>query len=223
MPAGAPRVEHLARRRLAVEVLAAAAADPQRRPLACAARTARSRRRARRCCAARAASLAARRRAGEGRVHGPAAARSAECRERSMPRDTCIFPYSAQRTSDGITLPGLSSALGIERMLERQHLLALGRRELHAHRGQLLDADAVLAGHGAAHRDAGLEDVGTEQLGTVQLVGVVGVEQDQGVQVAVAGVEHVGAAQAVGLLHAARWRAACRPSRRRGIVESMHM
>jgi hypothetical protein len=28
----------------------------------------------------------------------------------SKPRRTCIFPYSAQRASEGITLPGLSSS-----------------------------------------------------------------------------------------------------------------
>ncbi|MNZ97488.1 hypothetical protein D3C78_1167290 [compost metagenome] len=59
----------------------------------------------------------------------------------------------------------------------------------------------MLARHGAAHGHAGLEDVGTEQLAAVQLVGVVGIEQDQRVQVAVARVEHVGAAQLVLFLH----------------------
>jgi hypothetical protein len=85
--------------------------------------------------------------------------------------------------------------------LSAEHLLALLGAELHAHRVELLDAHAVLAGDGAAHRDAGLQDVGAEQLAAVQLVGVVGVEQDQRVQVAVAGVEDVAAAQAVLLLH----------------------
>jgi hypothetical protein len=59
----------------------------------------------------------------------------------------------------------------------------------------------VFAGDRAAHGHAGLQDVGAEQLAAAQLVGVVGIEQDQRVQVAVAGMEHVGAAQLVLLLH----------------------
>jgi hypothetical protein len=71
-------------------------------------------------------------------------------------------------------------------------------------------------------RDAGLQDVGAEQLAAVQLVGVVGVEQDQRVQVAVAGVEHVGAAQRY--FFSICWIASRMSARRlRGMVESMHM
>src|SRR5256885_4143109 len=44
----------------------------------------------------------------------------------------------------------------------------------------------MLARDRAAHGHAGLQDVGAEQLAAVQLVGVVGIEQDQRVQVAVA-------------------------------------
>src|SRR5436309_2695082 len=81
---------------------------------------------------------------------------------------------------------------------QRAHLLMLLGRELHTHRAQLLDAHAVLAGDGAAQAHAGLEDVGAEALAAMQLIGIVGVEEDQRVQVAVAGMEHVDAAQAVG-------------------------
>ena len=59
----------------------------------------------------------------------------------------------------------------------------------------------MLAGDGAAHLDALLQHLARELLGAVQLVGVVGVEQDERMQVAVAGVEHVRAAQAVFALH----------------------
>jgi hypothetical protein len=80
----------------------------------------------------------------------------------------------------------------------------------------------VLAGHRAAHGHAGLQDVGAEELAAVQLVRVVGIEQDQRVQVAVAGVEDVAAAQLVLLLHL--WMASRMSARRlRGMVESMHM
>jgi hypothetical protein len=53
----------------------------------------------------------------------------------------------------------------------------------------------VLAGQHAADLDAELEDVGAERLGALQLARLVGVVEDQRMQVAVAGVEHVGDAQ----------------------------
>ena len=120
-------------------------------------------------------------------------------------------------------LAGIQQFLGVEGALERQHLLAFGRSELHAHRRQLLDADAVLAGDGAAERDAGLEDVGAEQFAAVQLVGIVGIEQDQRVQVAVAGMEDVAAAQPVLDFSISAMRIRMSASLLRGIVESMHM
>src|SRR6266852_1314985 len=73
--------------------------------------------------------------------------------------------------------------------------------ELRAHLVDLLDADAVLAGDRAADRDALLEHLARELLGARELVGTVGVEQDQRMQVAVARMEHVRAAQAVFALH----------------------
>ena len=81
--------------------------------------------------------------------------------------------------------------------------------------------DAVLAGDGAADLDAQLEDLAAERLGALQLVRVVGVEQDQRMQVAVAGVEHVGAAQAVLLLHLGDARQHLAPGCLRGMVPSM--
>src|SRR5678816_355300 len=51
-------------------------------------------------------------------------------------------------------LPGIELAGRIEGALEAFHLRPLGGRELDAHRRQLLDADAVLAGDRAAHRHA---------------------------------------------------------------------
>ena len=59
----------------------------------------------------------------------------------------------------------------------------------------------MLAGHGAAHGDAGLQNVGAKEFAAVQLVGVVGVKQNQGVQIAVACVEHIEAAQLVFFFH----------------------
>ena len=109
-----------------------------------------------------------------------------------------VLGAALQRRYD---LARVEPAGGVEGALERVHLLALLDAELHAHRAQLLDTDAVLSGDGAAERDAGFQDLGAEELAAVQLVGVVGVEEDQRVQVAVAGVEDVAAAQCVLLLH----------------------
>ena len=66
-----------------------------------------------------------------------------------------------------------------------------------AHQVALLDADAVLAGQHAADLDAEPQDVGAERLGPLELAGLVGVVEDQRMQIAVAGVEDVGDAQAV--------------------------
>ena len=113
---------------LAVEVLGAAAADAQ------AALRARPR-----CAHALDERRSGRR---SSAVSEPSAARG----RRAAPRLTCMRPYSAQRDSVGITLPGLSRPLRVEGALDAEHLRALGGGELHAHRVELLDADAVLAG-----------------------------------------------------------------------------
>jgi hypothetical protein len=64
------------------------------------------------------------------------------------------------------------------------------------------------------------QDVGAELLCLLQLAGLVGVEQDQRVQIAVAGMEHVGDAQAV-LLRQLGHAAQHIGQPRRGIVPSM--
>ena len=69
--------------------------------------------------------------------------------------------------------------------------------ELRAHRVDLLDADAVLARDRAADLDAKLEDARAEGLGAFEIAGFVRIEEDQRMQIAVAGMEDVRAAQAV--------------------------
>ncbi len=54
----------------------------------------------------------------------------------------------------------------------------------------------MFAGNAAAHLHAEFEDLAAQVFGAFQLTGLVGIEQDQRVHVAVAGVEHVGHAQA---------------------------
>ena len=55
----------------------------------------------------------------------------------------------------------------------------------------------MLAGQAAADRDAQLQDLRARQLGAARLVGVVGIVEDERMQVAVAGVEHVRHLEAV--------------------------
>ena len=69
--------------------------------------------------------------------------------------------------------------------------------ELHAHLIDLLHPDAVFAGHGAADRHAQFEDLPAQLLRGFEFARPVCVVQDERVQVAVAGMEDVGHAQAV--------------------------
>ncbi len=118
----------------------------------------------------------------------------------SCPRCTCIRPNSAQRASVGTALPGFSSPDWIEGALDAEKRPELARRELRAHGAELLDAHAVLPGHGAAELHAFAQHLVGEFLAAVDFGGIAGVEEDDRVQVAVARVEHVQAAQAVLLL-----------------------
>ena len=86
-------------------------------------------------------------------------------------------------------------------MLEPEHLCVFFGGELHAHAAEFLDAHAVLARHRAAHRHAGFQNVGAKQFGPVQLLRVIRIEQDQRMQVAIARMKNVAAAQAVLALH----------------------
>ena len=55
----------------------------------------------------------------------------------------------------------------------------------------------MLAGDRSAERDAQPEDLGGQRLGAIVRAGLASVEEDQRMQVAVAGVEDVGDADAV--------------------------
>src|SRR6185503_13183968 len=103
----------------------------------------------------------------------------------------------------GEDLAGIEQMIGIERALHAHLLVEIDLRELLAHQVALLDADAMLAGQHAADPNAEPQDVGAELLGTVQFVGIVGVEQDQRMEVAVAGMEDVHDPEAVRLAHPA--------------------
>src|SRR5215212_4343478 len=89
-------------------------------------------------------------------------------------------------------LAGVEQPARVEGALDPLLLGEVGLVEHLAHQVALLDPDAVLARQHAADLDAELEDVGAERLRAVQLAQLVGVVEDERVQVAVAGVEHVG-------------------------------
>ena len=107
----------------------------------------------------------------------------------------------ASAASSGNTLLGFSSQPGSKARLDAALLLKFMRVELHRHQVALFDADAVLAGQAAADFDAQFQDVGAEVFRLVEAGRVVGVEHDQRMQVAVAGVEDVGDLQAVVVGH----------------------
>ena len=85
----------------------------------------------------------------------------------------------------------------VERAFQPLLLVEVDLRKHFRHQIALLDADAVLAGQHAAELDAAAQDVGAKSLGAVHLAGLVGVVEDQRMQIAVAGVKHVGDAQIV--------------------------
>jgi hypothetical protein len=97
----------------------------------------------------------------------------------------------------GHGLAGVEQGVGIERGLHVVEARQFRGGELGAHLPDFLQADAVLAGDGAADLDAQFENLAAEGFGPGEFAGLVGVEQDQRMQVAVAGVEYVGDRQTV--------------------------
>src|SRR5690606_40325516 len=71
------------------------------------------------------------------------------------------LPVLGAAREGGDRLAGVEKAGGSEGLLDGEEGLALGGRELHAHRVELLDPHAVLASDGATVLVAGPEDLGT--------------------------------------------------------------
>ncbi|EJT82712.1 hypothetical protein PPS11_44338 [Pseudomonas putida S11] len=115
----------------------------------------------------------------------------------SCPWCTCMAPNSAQRCRVGMFFAGVEQTLRVEGSLDRMEQGDFVAVELCAHLVDLLAPHAVFAGDAAAYGHAQLEDFAADGFGTFQLAWQVGIEQDQRVHVAVAGMEHVGHAQAV--------------------------
>ena len=70
-------------------------------------------------------------------------------------------------------------------------------RELASHEIPLLDPHPVLAGQASPHLHAEFQDLGTASLGPGQRFRIPDIEQDQRMQIAVAGVEDVRDPQSV--------------------------
>ena len=91
-------------------------------------------------------------------------------------------------------LSRIEQALRVEGAFQPLLLVEVDLAEHFGHQVALLDADAVLAGQDAAKLDAAAQNIGAEGLGPLHLARLVG---NQGMQIAVAGVKHVGDAEIV--------------------------
>ncbi len=98
-------------------------------------------------------------------------------------------------------LARIEDLIGIEGAFHALLLLELVLREHHRHEIALLDPHPMLAGEHATHFHAELEDLRTEGLGPLELPGPVRIIEDERVEIAVAGVEHVHHAQSEALAH----------------------
>ncbi len=95
--------------------------------------------------------------------------------------------YSVQREH----LAGVQRPIGIEDGLDAKLQGEILVAELGTHQVPLLDADTMLARETAAHLDAEPQDLGACFFGFGSLLRLVGVIHDQGMQVAIAGMEDV--------------------------------
>ena len=211
MPAKRRQIEHMRRLQRPAEAALAAAADDLERLLAAAPR-------ARRRCIATSCALVGWRRS------GVIALAVAQKRGRSGKRQLAAMDVQAAELGAAVQLrehlAGIEQPVGIEGAFEALLLARSISSNIVAHQVALLDADAVLAGQHAADLDAEPQDVGAECLGPLELARLVGVVEDQRMQIAVAGMEDIGDAQPVLLRQLAhpRQHLGRRP---RGIVPSM--
>ena len=195
----AARIEQVAAQRFAVEILRAGATQTQRRVV-----------RMRRDDA-----VAQYRRARVHRVQNRGSSANG-----NAPPCTCMRPYSAQRASVGIALPGLSRPRSSNARLTAKNA-SRSAVENCTHIELIFSMPTPCSPvivPPSSH--AQFENIRAERVGAFPLAGCVGVEQDQRMQVAVAGVKHVHAAQIVLFLHRLDARSIW-PRCLRGIVPSM--
>src|SRR3981081_1014888 len=86
-------------------------------------------------------------------------------------------------------LPRIEQALRVERAFQPLLLVEIDLAEHLRHQVALLDTDAMFAGQHAAELDADPQDIGAEGLRPLDLAGLVGIVEDQRMQIAVAGMK----------------------------------
>jgi hypothetical protein len=106
-------------------------------------------------------------------------------------------PYLRAATQSGDGLARVHQAVRIEGLLEPEELLELRFIELTAHGIEFLHAHTVLPGDGTAHGHAQGQDLRAQGLCPGQLSLPARIIENQRMQVAVAGMEHVGNCQSV--------------------------
>src|SRR6267143_2986870 len=93
--------------------------------------------------------------------------------------------------AQGEALAGIERAIGIERVMDAAHEVEVGVGENERHELGLFHADAVFAGERAADFEAVADDFGGGLHGTFELGGIARVVEDDGMQIAITGVEDV--------------------------------
>ena len=92
---------------------------------------------------------------------------------------------------------GIEPVAGVKGAFDALLLFQINRVEHGVHQVTLLHAHAMLAGQHAADRNAEFQNIRAAGLGLFRVAGLIGVIEDQGVQIAIAGMEDIGDAQAV--------------------------
>src|SRR4051794_33139687 len=92
---------------------------------------------------------------------------------------------------------GVQQALRVERTFEPLLLVEIDIAKHLRHQVALFDAHAMFARQHAAKFDADPQDVGTKGFGALHFIGLIGIEKDERMQVAVAGIKNIGDAKIV--------------------------
>ena len=89
-------------------------------------------------------------------------------------------------------LAGIQQVMRVERGFQGMKGGEFGGRELGAHAVEFLDADPMFAADCAAMRKAESQDIGAQGLNLYKLAGDRGIVQNKGMEIAVAGMKHIG-------------------------------
>src|SRR6266849_10986035 len=93
--------------------------------------------------------------------------------------------------AQGKDFAGIEQAIGIEGVVDATHEVEVGVGENEGHELGLFHADAVFAGERAADFEAVTDNFGGGLHGAFELSGIAGIVKNDGMQIAIAGVENV--------------------------------